>query len=70
MGLNIIHVFEADSNMPKEVDQEYTTMVKELSCNNGHAFYFYIEEDSAYPLLTDYLVNNGVTDKCLIHVIW
>ncbi len=70
MGLKTILLFETDSDTPKEVILQYNEMVDDLSCSNGHAFYFYIQKDSAYPILTEYLVSLGVNNKCLIHVTW
>lgn len=70
MGLNTIQLFEADSNTPKEVRLEYSEMIDNESFSNGHSMWFFIEEDTAYPKLTEYLLSLGVTDKCLIRISW
>lgn len=70
MGLQTIQLFIPDSSTPKQASLEYDELVENIECHNGHAFWFRIEEDPAYPKLTEYLVSIGVTDKCLMHVTW
>lgn len=70
MSLQTIQLFERGSNMPLPVILEYEQLIERKECSNGYAFWFYIEEHSSYPLLTEYLISIGVVEKCLIHVNW
>lgn len=71
MGLSTIQLFEpCGSNMPGPARLDYENLIDNKECENGHAFWFHIEEHSSYPLLTEYLVSIGVVEKCLIHVNW
>jgi len=67
-------VFEAQwSDCPKDVEDEVIRLWKD--CGYGNDCYYYDwthdeEEIEEYPLIDKYLLDQGVTESCLIRWWW
>lgn len=72
MAIVTVKYLNLCSEMPHEVAKEFERWAIQDAHSNGKAVRFRIEEDPAYPIINQYLIDQGIEEGefVIVHSEW